>query len=42
MIELDITFDESLAAGQVGEQELRLLQQYLPELLKEMVWQIAE
>lgn len=40
--DLVIDFDASLSDKQVSEQELTLVRQYLPELLKEMIWQTSE
>jgi hypothetical protein len=40
--DLHFTFDSFLSLEQVSEQALKLVQQYLPELLKEMIWQSSE
>lgn len=37
-----IAFDASLSEEPISEQELMLVRQYLPELLKEMIWQTSE
>lgn len=37
-----IAFNPALSEQQVNEQELTLVRQYLPELLKEMIWQTSE
>jgi hypothetical protein len=34
-------FDESLSDGDINEQELALVGEFLPELLKEMIWQTS-
>ena len=41
-IDIVIAFEASLSEQQISEQELTLIRQYLPELLKEMIWQTSE
>jgi predicted kinase len=41
-LDVAIVFDVSLAEGQIREHELVLVRQFLPELLKEMIWQSSE
>jgi hypothetical protein len=40
--DLAIAFDAVLSAEKIDEQELTLVRQFLPELLKEMIWQTSE
>jgi hypothetical protein len=37
-----IAFDGELSADNIGEQELALIGKFLPELLKEMIWQTSQ
>jgi hypothetical protein len=37
-----IAFDTAPSDGNIGEQELTLVGEFLSELLKEMVWQTSE
>lgn len=41
-IDIVIAFDSSLCEQKISEQELIMVRQYLPELLKEMIWQTSE
>jgi hypothetical protein len=41
-LEVEIAFDPTLSDLQIDAQELTLVRQYLPELLKEFIWQTSE
>jgi hypothetical protein len=40
-VELVVKFDSALVEGEICEQEYSLLVKFLPELLKEMIWQAS-
>ena len=42
ILHVAIAFDADLDNDQAGEQELALIGEFLPELLKEMIWQTSE
>jgi tRNA nucleotidyltransferase (CCA-adding enzyme) len=41
-VDIVIAFDPSLSDERINKQELTLVKQFLPELLKEMIWQTSE
>jgi hypothetical protein len=41
-LQVAIAFDTSVSDSVIGEQELALIGDFLPELLKTMIWQTSE
>ena len=41
-LQVVIAFDTSVSDNVIGEQELALISDFLPELLKAMIWQTSE
>lgn len=41
-LQVVIAFDAAVSNDAIGEQELALIGDFLPELLKEMIWQTSE
>lgn len=41
-LQVVVAFDDALSNETIGERELALIGEFLPELLKEMIWQTSE
>jgi len=40
-LQLVVTFDDALSDNAISEREMALIGEYIPELLKEMIWQTS-